>query len=62
MCIRDSGKIKHSLVYGAENGGNIGQNKALFKEFVKIGVFRGIFSKRVERFLYKREIGKSGKK
>ena len=26
-----------------ENGGNIGQNKALFKEFVKIGVFRGIF-------------------
>ena len=37
------GKIKHSLVYGAENGGNIGQNKALFKEFVKIGVFRGIF-------------------
>ena len=37
------GKIKHSLLYGAENGGNIGQNKALFKEFVKIGVFRGIF-------------------
>jgi len=37
------GKIKHSIVYGAENGGNIGQNKALFKEFVKIGVFRGIF-------------------
>ena len=37
------GKIKHSIVYGAENGGNIGQNKALFKEFVKIGVFRWIF-------------------
>ena len=37
------GVIKHSLVYGAENGGNIGRNKALFKEFVKIGVFRGIF-------------------
>ena len=35
--------IKHSLVYGCENGGNIGQNKALFKEFVKIGVYRGIF-------------------
>ena len=37
------GEIKHSLVYGVENGGNIGQNKALFKEFVKIGVYRGIF-------------------
>ena len=37
------GAIKHSIVYGAENGGNIGRNKALFKEFVKIGVFRGIF-------------------
>ena len=37
------GKIKHSIVDGAEKGGNIGQNKALFKEFVKIGVFRGIF-------------------
>ena len=37
------GVIKHSIVYGAENGGNVGQNKALFKEFVKIGVFRGIF-------------------
>ena len=37
------GVIKHSLVYGVENGGNIGQNKALFKEFVKIGVYRGIF-------------------
>ena len=37
------GVIKHSLVYGCENGGNIGQNKALFKEFVKIGVYRGIF-------------------
>ena len=37
------GVIKHSVVYGAENGGNIGRNKALFKEFVKIGVFRGIF-------------------
>ena len=37
------GKIKHSIVYGSENGGNIGQNRALFKEFVKIGVFRGIF-------------------
>ena len=37
------GVIKHSIVYGAENGGNIGQNRALFKEFVKIGVFRGIF-------------------
>ena len=37
------GEIKHSIVYGAENGGNIGRNKALFKEFVKIGVFRGIF-------------------
>ena len=37
------GKIKHSIVYGTENGGNIGQNRALFKEFVKIGVFRGIF-------------------
>ena len=37
------GVIKHSLLYGTENGGNIGQNKALFKEFVKIGVFRGIF-------------------
>ena len=35
--------IKHSLVYGVENGGNIGRNKALFKEFVKIGVYRGIF-------------------
>ena len=35
--------IKHSLVYGCENGGNIGQNKALFKEFVKIGIYRGIF-------------------
>ena len=35
--------IKDSLVYGAENGGNIGRNKELFKEFVKIGVFRGIF-------------------
>ena len=30
-------------MYGCENGGNIGQNKALFKEFVKIGVYRGIF-------------------
>ena len=37
------GSIKHSLVYGVENGGNTGQNKALFKEFVKIGVYRGIF-------------------
>ena len=37
------GVIKHSLVYGAENGGNIGRNRELFKEFVKIGVFRGIF-------------------
>ena len=37
------GVIKHSLVYGCENGGNIGQNKALFKELVKIGVYRGIF-------------------
>ena len=37
------GVIKHSIVYGAENGGNIGRNRALFKEFVKIGVFRGIF-------------------
>ena len=37
------GKIKHSLVYGVENGGNIGQNRTLFKEFVKIGVYRGIF-------------------
>jgi hypothetical protein len=37
------GEIKHSLVYGVENGGNIGQNRALFKEFVKIGVYRGIF-------------------
>ena len=37
------GVIKHSLVYGAENGGNIGENRALFKEFVKIGVYRGIF-------------------
>ena len=37
------GNIKHSLVYGVENGGNIGQNRALFKEFVKIGVYRGIF-------------------
>ena len=37
------GRIKHGIVYGTENGGNIGQNKALFKEFVKIGVFRGIF-------------------
>ena len=37
------GEIKHSLVYGVENGGNIGRNKALFKEFVKIGVYRGIF-------------------
>ena len=37
------GVIKHSLVYGCENGGNIGVNKALFKEFVKIGIFRGIF-------------------
>ncbi len=27
----------------AKNGGNIGRNKDLFKEFVKIGVFRGIF-------------------
>ena len=36
------GVIKHSLVYGAENGGNIGENRALFKEFVKIGV-QGIF-------------------
>jgi len=37
------GVIKHSLVYGCKNGGNIGQNKALFKELVKIGVYRGIF-------------------
>ena len=37
------GVIKHSLVYGVENGGNIGRNKELFKEFVKIGVYRGIF-------------------
>ena len=37
------GVIKHSLVYGVENGGNVGQNKDLFKEFVKIGVYRGIF-------------------
>jgi len=37
------GVIKHSLVYGVENSGNIGQNRALFKEFVKIGVYRGIF-------------------
>ncbi len=37
------GEIKHSLVYGVENGGNIGQNRRLFKEFVKIGVYRGIF-------------------
>ena len=37
------GAIKHSLVYGAKNGGNVGQNKDLFKEFVKIGVYRGIF-------------------
>ena len=37
------GEIKHSLVYGVENGGNVGQNRALFKEFVKIGVYRGIF-------------------
>ena len=37
------GEIKHSLVYGVENGGNIGQNRKLFKEFVKIGVYRGIF-------------------
>jgi hypothetical protein len=37
------GKIKHSLVYGVENGGNIGHNRTLFKEFVKIGVYRGIF-------------------
>ena len=37
------GVIKHSLVYGCENGGNIGQNKAIFKEFAKIGVYRGIF-------------------
>ena len=37
------GVIKHSLVYGVENGGNVGRNKALFKEFVKIGVYRGIF-------------------
>ena len=35
--------IKHSLVYGSKNGGNIGQNRRLFKELVKIGVFRGIF-------------------
>ena len=35
--------IKDSLVYGAKNGGNIGRNRELFKEFVKIGVFRGIF-------------------
>ena len=37
------GEIKHSLVYGVENCGNIGQNRRLFKEFVKIGVYRGIF-------------------
>ena len=37
------GVIKHSLVYGVENGGNVGRNKDLFKEFVKIGVYRGIF-------------------
>ena len=37
------GVIKHSLVYGTENGGNVGVNKRLFKEFVKIGVYRGIF-------------------
>ena len=37
------GEIKHSLVYGVKNGGNVGQNKDLFKEFVKIGVYRGIF-------------------
>ena len=37
------GVIKHSLVYGVENGGNVGENKDLFKEFVKIGVYRGIF-------------------
>ena len=36
--------IKHSLVYSAENGWyKEGVNRALFKEFVKIGVFRGIF-------------------
>ena len=37
------GVIKDSLVYGVENGGNVGRNKDLFKEFVKIGVYRGIF-------------------
>ena len=37
------GVIKHSIVYGAEKGENIGRNRELFKEFVKIGVFRGIF-------------------
>ena len=34
-------KAQYSVWSG--NGGNIGQNRALFKEFVKIGVFRGIF-------------------
>ena len=37
------GIIKHSIVYGTQNGGNVGKNKELFKEFVKIGVYRGIF-------------------
>ncbi len=37
------GVIKHSIVYGADKGENIGRNRELFKEFVKIGVFRGIF-------------------
>ena len=37
------GVIKHSIVYGVKNGGNVGKNKELFKEFVKIGVYRGIF-------------------
>ena len=32
------GVIKH--MYMRENGGNICRNRELFKEFVKIGVFR----------------------
>ena len=37
------GAIKHTLVSGAKNCGNIGESRALFKELVKIGVYRGIF-------------------
>ncbi|MDA7573910.1 hypothetical protein N8751_01355, partial [bacterium] len=37
------GKIKHSLLYDVKNGGCKGQNRILLKEYVKIGIFRGIF-------------------